>query len=425
MKNFKSFSYIEIGKYLKLISGFPFSSGLFSNEEGFPLIRIRDIQTSKIETYYKGPYLGTYVINRGDILVGMDGDFHVVKWWNYKGLLNQRILKIEVSNHNVISLRFIYYWLIPYIQKINDITAATTVKHLSIKDIEKASGLIPNIKKQEKIASILESIDQTIEKTEALIHKYQQIKAGLMQDLFTRGVTADGKLRPPREHAPELYKESPVGWIPKEWEVQSLKQRVGAENIINGPFGSDLLTSELYDEGVPVLYVQDIKPGYFKRISTKHVTKHKAIALSFCNVRENDVLVAKVGSPPCDSCIYLYNEKAIVTQDVIRIRPSANINPEYISSLLNSPFGRSTIKKISIEGTRERVSLTEFKNIKIPIPNPEEQQTIGRMLSMSQKLIDKEKSKKSKLKKQKSGLMHDLLTGKVQVKVYQEEPAHV
>ncbi|MDQ7074089.1 MAG: hypothetical protein Q9O24_02825 [Gammaproteobacteria bacterium] len=63
----------------------------------------------------------------------------------------------------------------------------------------------------------LQTIDQTIEKTEALIEKYQQIKAGLMHDLFTRGITADGKLRPPREQAPELYQETSTGWIPKDW----------------------------------------------------------------------------------------------------------------------------------------------------------------------------------------------------------------
>ena len=43
-----------------------------------------------------------------------------------------------------------------------------------------------------------------------------------MHDLFTRGVTPDGKLRPTRAEAPQLYKESPLGWIPKEWEVQPL-----------------------------------------------------------------------------------------------------------------------------------------------------------------------------------------------------------
>ena len=238
-----------------------------------------------------------------------------------------------------------------------------------------------------------------------------------MHDLFTRGVTADGKLRPPREQTPELYKETPIGWIPKEWKVKTIGNLVGTKNIVNGPFGSDLLTSELKDDGVPVLYVQDIKPGYFKRLSSAHVTNLKAAQLSFCNIKEKDVLVTIIGSPPCDSCVYGLIENAIVTQDVIRIRPVDFVDSEYISFYLNSSFGRKTIRKISIEGTRERVSLTDFKMIIIPVAPPQEQKIIGERLNTIQLLIKKEEVKKEKLIKQKAGLMHDLLTGKVQVSI--------
>ncbi|MBN8518598.1 MAG: restriction endonuclease subunit S [Candidatus Accumulibacter sp.] len=75
---------------------------------------------------------------------------------------------------------------------------------------------------QERITAILSAIDTAIEKTEALIAKYQQIKAGLMHDLFTRGVLPNGQLRPPREQAPELYQETVIGWIPRDWQYELL-----------------------------------------------------------------------------------------------------------------------------------------------------------------------------------------------------------
>jgi restriction endonuclease S subunit len=84
---------------------------------------------------------------------------------------------------------------------------------------------------QEKIGRILATIDRNITHTEALIAKYQQIKAGLMHDLFTRGIGADGKLRPTREQAPDLYRESAIGWIPKEWMLRNLGQ---CGEIFNG-----------------------------------------------------------------------------------------------------------------------------------------------------------------------------------------------
>jgi type I restriction enzyme S subunit len=315
------------------------------------------------------------------------------------------------------------YYLLSFInfsdfrKEADRLSTGTTRTRISLSTLKNIGLPKPPIETQDSIALILKTIDQSIEKTEALINKYQQIKAGLMHDLFTRGLTADGKLRPPREQAPEQYKETPIGWIPKEWKVKTLKQIVGSENIVNGPFGSDLLTSELKSEGVPVLYVQDISPGKFDKISASHITSLKAAQLSFCNVRNNDVLVAKVGSPPCDACIYQLNHNAIVTQDVIRIRPTANMDCQYLSSILNAPFGRKEIKKISIEGTRERVSLTDFKKLSIPVAGYQEQKAIGERLRSIQNSIDQEDVIRIKYRKQKSGLMHDLLTGKVQVKI--------
>ncbi|MEW6406990.1 MAG: restriction endonuclease subunit S, partial [Chloroflexota bacterium] len=96
---------------------------------------------------------------------------------------------------------------------------ATAQAGLYLGELAKIQIPLPGISFQRKIAAILATTDQAIEKTEALIHKYQQIKAGLMHDLFTRGLTTDGKLRLPREQAPELYQETPIGWIPKEWEL--------------------------------------------------------------------------------------------------------------------------------------------------------------------------------------------------------------
>ena len=86
-----------------------------------------------------------------------------------------------------------------------------------LQELQRSSSGIA--RQQRRIAEILSTVDEAIEQTEALIAKYQQIKAGLMHDLFTRGVTPDGHLRPTRTQAPHLYKESPLGWIPKEWEV--------------------------------------------------------------------------------------------------------------------------------------------------------------------------------------------------------------
>ena len=80
-----------------------------------------------------------------------------------------------------------------------------------------------NISEQTKIAEILSTVDQAIEQTEALIAKQQRIRTGLMQDLLTRGIDEDGNLRSEETHE---FKDSPLGRIPVEWEVEKVCGRL-------------------------------------------------------------------------------------------------------------------------------------------------------------------------------------------------------
>jgi type I restriction enzyme S subunit len=73
------------------------------------------------------------------------------------------------------------------------------------------------------IVSILRAIDTQIEATGSLIAKQERVRAGLMQDLFTRGVDEHGQLRPPPEEAPHLYHQTELGWLPKGWEAPELE----------------------------------------------------------------------------------------------------------------------------------------------------------------------------------------------------------
>ncbi|EIM63206.1 restriction endonuclease subunit S [Desulfobacter postgatei] len=414
-------NFLTVGKYLKLLSGFPFSSKYFSSEEGFPLIRIRDIQDSKIETYYTGPYFESYVIKNGDILIGMDGDFHVRKWQNSDGLLNQRILKVEVTQPDIISLRYIYYWLLPYIKKINDVTAATTVKHLSVKDLQKASGLLPDVKKQEKAAEILETIDQTIEKTKALIQKHQQIKQGLMHDLFTRGVTSDGKLRPARDQAPELYKETPIGWIPKKWGCKALETLLSSapNNMRSGPFGSSLLKSELVEDGIPFLGIDNIHIEKFIPIFHRFVSLNKFKQLSKYAIRKDDVIITIMGTVGRCAVVPQYLDLALSSKHLWTMTFDKSIViPELVCWQLNhAGWVKAWFRKQTQGGIMDAIQSKTLKTLKLPLPPYNEQVAIyERYKNITQK-IQTEQEHFFKLTKQKSGLMQDLLTGKVRVKV--------
>jgi len=155
----------------------------------------------------------------------------------------------------------------------------------------------------------------------------------------------------------------------------------GKGTFVNGPFGSNLLTSELTASGVPVIYIRDIRNGEYQRISSAFVTDKKAEQLSVCKVQPSDALIAKVGDPPGISAVYPEDEPTgIVTQDVIRLRLNPEICDEvFFSYYLNSPLGKHKIKSITVEATRARFSLTDLKKLEIAIPPAEKQKEFSKI----------------------------------------------
>ncbi len=309
---------------------------------------------------------------------------------------------------------FYYYllsWLAPEMQRL---ASGSTFDEISQRDFVKIVVPQPPLSEQRHIAGILDTIDAHIQHTNQLIAKLKLLKAGLLYKLLINGLNEHGQLRDPVAH-PEQFKASPVGRVPKEWKVQPLVSfaQDTKTSFVNGPFGSDLLAKEFLKEGIPVIYVRDVKPGVYERISTVHVSANKAESLSFCNVQYGDVLVAKVGDPPCDAAPYFLREKAIITQDVIRIRVREDVHTSFLSNLLNSDMSKRAIRAITIIGTRKRVSLTDFKSIELPKPPFEEQVKIVEILDAIDANIHAEEGQLNKLELYKKGLMHDLLAGRV------------
>jgi len=336
-----------------------------------------------------------------------------VKWQNSDGLLNQRILKVEVTQPDIISLKYIYYWLLPYIKKINDVTAATTVKHLSVKDLQKASGLLPDVKKQEKAAEILETIDQTIEKTEALIQKYQQIKQGLIHDLFTRGVTPDGKLRPTREQAPELYKETQIGWIPREWRVKEFGEWI----LIIDPNPSHRYPEEVQD-GVPICSTENFLGTDEFDLNTSSLVGEQTFSEqnNRCHFKPDDVIFARKGK--IGLARRYGDEKKVFSHTVVVLKPKTeDVVPTWLLWMARSDW---LLKSIMVAMNTNlgvpTLGVGFIHQVRVPFPQPPEQSLIAQQLDTISQKIESENRYLEKLKMQKAGLMNDLLNGIVRIK---------
>jgi len=280
---------------------------------------------------------------------------------------------------------------------------------------------------QKKIAAILTGIDTTIEKTEALIAKYQQIKAGLMHDLFTRGVLPNGQMRPPREQAPELYQETAIGWIPKEWDCERLGSILlkSGGYLQTGPFGSQLHADEYQNEGVPVVMPQDINDGLIGTASIARISPARAELLSRHSLKVGDIIIARRGELSRAAAIRSEEVNWICGTGCFLLRLGrTELNHFFFSHVYRHNLIQRQIAGMQVGTTMPSLNNNVMSRVFFPFPKIAEQNQISRRLDVAEKEICSLQEHAEKLRQQKLGLMHDLLTGKVPVKVGAGGTAH-
>jgi type I restriction enzyme S subunit len=223
-------------------------------------------------------------------------------------------------------------------------------------------------------------------------------------------------------------KDSGIEWlgeVPAHWGFSKKLADLAAKHrhsFVNGPFGSDLLTSELIAEGVPVIYIRDLKSAGYQRVSEWCVTPEKAMEIVFCNVLPDDILIAKVGDPPGLAAVYPKGEpEGIVTQDVMRLRADLEqVDPRFLVFLLNSDYGRALIDSISVESTRTRVGLGDYKTLRFVLPVLDEQRQIVFFLDEQTTKLDTLTAEALRaidlLKEHRCALISAAVTGKIDVR---------
>lgn len=184
----------RLGDILKFQAGFPFPSHQFSEESsGVRLVRNRDLRSDDATVFIRGHVPGDYVLDTGDVLIGMDGDFEPVIWQGGPAALNQRVGRLRFSSRS--HAGFIAYAFVAPLKDLEYGTGATTVKHLSHSDVENLVMTIPSVAEQAAIAQVLIDSDVAIDALRLRLTKARAIKQGMMQQLLT------GRTRLPVETA--------------------------------------------------------------------------------------------------------------------------------------------------------------------------------------------------------------------------------
>jgi type I restriction enzyme S subunit len=276
-------------------------------------------------------------------------------------------------------------------------------------DVRRVRVFCPEKEERWRIAAVLDTVDEAIAKTEAVVAKLRQVRAGLLHDLLTLGLDPHGQLRDPIAH-PEQFQDSPLGRIPHGWSAQTLEQITDPQAPIC--YGI-VQVFDFVPDGVLVLAIRDILGDYATGLHRTAPNIDANYARS--RVRPGDVLISikgtigRIGLVPSH---YVGN----ITRDLARVRPVERISSTFLVHLLRSPLGQKTLQLAQVGTTRAELSIAPLKRIAFAFPQKDEQEQIAKILNEQDGVIVAHEFELAKLVQLKSGVMTDLLTGRVRLK---------
>ncbi|SFB05275.1 restriction endonuclease subunit S [Azotobacter beijerinckii] len=265
---------------------------------------------------------------------------------------------------------------------------------------------------QAVIARILDTLDTAIREAEALIDKLKAVKQGLLHDLLTRGIDANGQLRPPQSEAPQLYKESPLGWIPREWTGARLADVCAP----NRPITYGVLKPGDYKEnGIPLLQIQDVIHGSINFGNVHRISESLDLAYSRTRIYGGEIVISLVGTIGKVAQIPYECERSNLHRNLGLIAIQKSDIPEFFLWFLRSERFSEQVLNETFGSTQSLLNLNSVRGFAVPVPPAGERQQIAELMNGSELHIKQEIIELKKLERTKIGLMDDLLTGRGRV----------
>ena len=396
-------------------AGFPFESDLFSNNEGFPLIRIRDITSGKIETYYNGPYPQEFVVRKGDLLIGMDGEYRVRWWDSVDALLNQRCCRIILEDSTL--RKFLFYQIPISLRVVNEQTYSTTVKHLSNDDVRNLSVFIPSSK--EELAEIVEYLDRftvccdkIISLENDVISELNKLKMSIVTETVTKGLN------------PEVpMKDSGIQWIgeiPESWEIIKLKN---LGELYSGGVDKKIREGESQYRSIHYMDVYRNSLRNLHDSSDFLTVSCPSDKVDKCRLLPGDILFTTSSETPDDighsTLICDLMDDVLFGYHLIRFRPGNKILPSFAKYVFGSTSFRSWLSYRANGMTRYGVDNESFSVAYVQVPPLDVQviiseyldsicHTIDSLITLHESIIDS-------ISEFKSSVIYEYVTGKKSV----------
>jgi type I restriction enzyme, S subunit len=205
--------------------------------------------------------------------------------------------------------------------------------------------------------------------------------------------------------------------LPKDWELVKIQDLFldPKQDIVDGPFGSNLKASEYVERGIPLLRLQNVERNQFVNKNIRYISKEKASQLKRHNFVNNDIVITKLGEPVGKACLVPeYLKNGIIVADIVRMRINHDhISKKYLTYLINSTRIMEQFAKYTKGTTRPRVNLKQIRDFMVPIPPLNEQKRIVAKIEELFSILDETERTifaiKTKLKQlQESILIHQI-----------------
>lgn len=324
--------------------GFPFDSAKFSTTGGMPLIRIRDVVRGYSETYTTEEYKEEYVVNKDDLLIGMDGEFNIAKWGETPALLNQRVCRLLPTPD--VDKNYLFYFMPSALKRIEAKTPFVTVKHLSAKELNKVRVPLPPLEEQRRIAALLDKVTDLIAKRRAQLDKLDLLVKARFVEMFGDPVS------------------NPKAWtlLPLSYcliNIENGKSFVCADNSREGDSPAILkLSAATYGE---------YRPEENKALLTDTMFVDSA------EVHTGDLLFTRKNTPELvGMCAYVFEtpEKLMMPDLIFRLNTNEKCNKIFLWKLINHDLFRSKIEAIASGSAKSmsNISKERLGNLQIIVP---------------------------------------------------------
>ena len=287
------------------------------------------------------------------------------------------------------------------------VASGSTNSHVRVRPPETLGWWIdsPPVVEQRHIADILDTVDDAIRQTERVITKLEQVKAGMLQDLLTRGIDDNGAVRDPERH-PEQFKDSPLGRIPKGWRSTTLGE---VADYING---FAFKPHHWRESGLPIIRIAQMLDPLESvdrcpvAIPERHVVQDGELLFSWSATLA--VVVWDRGP-------------ALVNQHIFRVVPRGGTHRNFLYHLLSASMDRLAAQ--SHGTTMKHVTRGDLLPFAVVIPPEDEQHRIAERLDQHEAQVRREGETLAKLRATKQALADDLLTGRIRVNPREAVPA--